>query len=123
MPWALLSESTRPALPTAVTRVESTGLCDAAVATGSVAIPSKLPGPSFGTAAQADPNTAPEAIIESEGDAAGEDAAAGDEVAAAGADDVVVEEPQAASARGTAATAAAMPARRRSRVVVMGISW
>jgi hypothetical protein len=89
-------------------------------------MPSKLPGPVVGTAAQAEPKTAPDAIIESEGDAAGmEDSAAGEDAAAAGAVDPVVEvdEPQAARARGTAATAAAMPARRRRRVLVIGISW
>src|SRR4051794_450705 len=43
IPSAELSESTRPACLTAVTRVDSSGLPDAAVATGAVAIDSKLP--------------------------------------------------------------------------------
>ncbi|ONI92084.1 hypothetical protein ALI144C_00125 [Actinosynnema sp. ALI-1.44] len=38
--------------------MDNTGLFDAAVATGSFAIPSKLPGPSFGTAPHAEPNCA-----------------------------------------------------------------
>ena len=40
---ALFSVSTRPAAPTAVTRVVSTGLFDAAVATGSSVMPAKVP--------------------------------------------------------------------------------
>jgi hypothetical protein len=89
-------------------------------------MPSKLPGPVAGTAAQAEPKTAPDAIIESDGDAAGiDDSAAGEDAAAAGADEAVVEvdEPQAARARGTATTTAAMPARRRRRVLDIGNSW
>ena len=53
---ALFSVSTRPAFFTAVTRVDSAGLFDAAVATGSLAMPSKEPAPSFGTEEQAGPN-------------------------------------------------------------------
>ncbi|CAO0831525.1 hypothetical protein SMICM17S_12531 [Streptomyces microflavus] len=53
---ALLRVSTRPAFCTAVTSVESAGLLEAAVATGSFAMPSKLPAPSVGTPAQAGPN-------------------------------------------------------------------
>jgi hypothetical protein len=41
---------------TAVTRVDSTGLLDAAVATGAVDMPVKLPAPEDGTAEQAGPN-------------------------------------------------------------------
>src|SRR5919112_1052053 len=54
---AVFSESTRPACLTAVTSVDSTGLFDAAVATGSCAMPAKLPGSaeSVGTAAQPAP--------------------------------------------------------------------
>ncbi len=48
--------STRPAFFTAVTSVDSSGLLEAAVATGSLAMPSKLPAPSFGTEEQAGPN-------------------------------------------------------------------
>src|SRR3712207_702169 len=59
---AVFSESTRPASLTAETSVDSTGLFDAAVATGSWAMPAKLPGSdeSVGTAAQ----PAPKFIIE-----------------------------------------------------------
>src|SRR5580700_10817780 len=49
MPFAAFSVSTRPAFLTAVTRVDSTGLADAAVATGAVAMPVKLPAPVLGT--------------------------------------------------------------------------
>ena len=45
MSSAVLSVSPSPAAVTAVTRVERTGLFEAAVATGSVAMPSKLPAP------------------------------------------------------------------------------
>ena len=44
MSCAVLSESTRFAFLTAVTRVDSSGLPDAAVATGTFAIAAKLPG-------------------------------------------------------------------------------
>ena len=51
---------------TALTSVESTGLALAAVATGAVSMPLKLPAPVAGTAEQAEPNGAdavlPEAI-------------------------------------------------------------
>ncbi len=47
--------STRSASPTAVTRVDSSGLLEAAVAAGSWAMPAKLPAPSFGTEAQPGP--------------------------------------------------------------------
>src|ERR1700729_2715561 len=58
MPLAEFSVSTRPAFLTAVTRVDSTGLADAAVATGAVAMPVKLPAPLFGTEAQPGPKSA-----------------------------------------------------------------
>src|SRR5882757_8118472 len=53
---ALFRVSTRLAFFTAVTSVDSTGLWLAAVATGSVAMTWKLPGPLVGTAPQAEPN-------------------------------------------------------------------
>src|SRR3954452_14122259 len=56
MSCALLSESTRPAAWTAWTSVDSAGLALAAVATGAVLMPSKLPGPEVGTAEQPEPN-------------------------------------------------------------------
>ena len=58
MPSAELSVLTGPALSTAVTSVDNTGLFPAAVATGSADIPSKEPGPEVGTAEQAEPNSA-----------------------------------------------------------------
>src|SRR5882724_2026946 len=58
MPLALFSVSTRPAALTAATKVDSTGLADAAVATGTSAIPVKLPAPLVGTAEHAEPNGA-----------------------------------------------------------------
>src|SRR6188472_792562 len=59
MSWAVLSESTRFACLTAATRVDSSGLPDAAVATGTCAIAAKLPGfdGSVGTAAHPAPNS------------------------------------------------------------------
>src|SRR3984885_12591320 len=57
MPAAEFSVSTSPACLTAVTRVDSTGLADAAVATGAVAIPVKLPAPDLGTEAQPGPKS------------------------------------------------------------------
>ena len=56
MSLAELRVSPRPASVTAVTRVDSTGLLLAAVATGSVAMPENEPLPSAGTAAQPAPN-------------------------------------------------------------------
>src|SRR5262245_57676700 len=64
----VLRVSTRPAAPTADTSVVSSGLLLAAVPTGSSAMPSTLPSPSLGTAAQAAP-VGPAAAIGS--DAAG----------------------------------------------------
>ena len=49
--------STRPAFLTAVTSVDSTGLADAAVATGAVDMPVKLPAPDLGTEAQPGPKS------------------------------------------------------------------
>lgn len=54
--FALFRVSTRPAFFTAVTSVDRAGLFDAAVATGSLAIPSKLPLPCWGTVEHAGPN-------------------------------------------------------------------
>src|SRR5918998_3824758 len=56
MSCVLLSVSTRPAFVTAVTSVDSAGFCEAAVATGSLAMTARLPGPLAGTPAQAGPN-------------------------------------------------------------------
>src|SRR5690348_9414474 len=61
MAGALLSVSTRPAFVTAVTSVDSAGFCEAAVATGSLAMAARLPGPLAGTPAQAGPNGPPAA--------------------------------------------------------------
>ena len=57
MPAAEFSVSTSPACLTAVTRVDRTGLADAAVATGAVAMPVKLPAPDLGTEAQPGPKS------------------------------------------------------------------
>jgi hypothetical protein len=51
----LLRVSARPASVTAAASVESTGLLEAAVATGLVAMPVKAPGPAAGISAQARP--------------------------------------------------------------------
>src|SRR5690348_6467484 len=53
---ALLRVSTSPAFFTADTSVDRAGLLDAAVATGSWAMPSKEPAPLLGTDEQAGPN-------------------------------------------------------------------
>src|SRR5690349_856090 len=95
--WAVLSESTRPACLTAVTRVDSSGLPDAAVATGTLAIAAKLPGfdASLGTAAQPGPNSPETAACGAiDGAAAGAGAGAA-EGAAAGAGAGAVAVPQA----------------------------
>src|ERR1700678_2206457 len=57
MPAAEFSVATSPACLTAVTRVDRSGLADAAVATGAVAIPVKLPAPDVGTEAQPGPKS------------------------------------------------------------------
>lgn len=59
MSFALLSGSTKFATLIVLTRVDNTGFFDAAVATGAVAMPAKLPGPLLGTLAQAEPNSVP----------------------------------------------------------------
>ena len=61
IPSAEFRVSTRPASLTAPTRDDSTGLLDAAVATGSWAMPMKLPDPLAGTAEQAGPKFMPAA--------------------------------------------------------------
>src|SRR4029453_15455305 len=63
MPSAVFRVPARPALVTAVTRVDSWGVLEAAVATGSWARASRLPGPLAGTAGQAAPIGA-EAVID-----------------------------------------------------------
>src|SRR6476620_4720229 len=64
IPSAEFSESTRPAFFTSVTRVDSSGLPEAAVATGTLPIASKLPAfaGSVGTAAQPGPKLTIESI-------------------------------------------------------------
>src|SRR3954469_19500931 len=89
MSWAVLSASTRFACLTAATRVDSSGLPDAAVATGTLAMAAKLPGfdGSVGTAAQPAPNS-PVAVagaIDGASAGAAEAAAAGSAAAGAGA--------------------------------------
>src|SRR6476469_4636621 len=62
MSLAPLRVSPSLAAVTAVTSVERTGLFEAAVATGAVAMPWKLPAPVAGTAEQAAPNVVPSII-------------------------------------------------------------
>src|SRR3954447_5599820 len=110
MSWAVLSASTRFACLTAATRVDSCGLPDAAVATGTLAIAAKLPGfdGSVGTAAQPAPNS-PVAVagaIDGASAGAAEGAAAGAAAAGAGAGAGAAAAPQAD--RETAQTEAAV---------------
>src|SRR4029450_2294782 len=63
MPWALFRVPARSAFLTAVTRVDSWEVLEAAVATGSLASASRLPAPLAGTAEQAAPN-GPDAVID-----------------------------------------------------------
>ena len=56
MPCALFRVPTRSAFLTAVTSVDSSGVLEAAVATGSCARASRLPAPLAGTAEQPVPN-------------------------------------------------------------------
>src|SRR4051812_33959234 len=103
MPCALFSASTRFAFFTAVTSVDSTGLPDAAVATGAFAIDAKLPGleASVGTAAQPAPKFSPAAIADAEGAIEGAGAAgAAADGAGAGAAGGGGPPPQAGSGRG-----------------------
>src|ERR1017187_3637711 len=79
--FAEFSVSTRPAALTAATSVDSTGLAEAAVATGAVAMPLKLPAPDFGTEEQAGPKSV---VVVAEPEPA---AAGAEEPAAAGADE------------------------------------
>src|SRR3954452_24100068 len=82
MSLAVLSVSPSLAAVTAVTRVDRTGLFEAAVATGAVAMPSKLPAPVAGTAPQAEPKVVP-SIIAALPDGAAIDGAAIDGAAVA----------------------------------------
>jgi hypothetical protein len=94
---------------TAVTRVDSTGLADAAVATGAVAMPVKLPAPVLGTDEHPGPKSdmaladepAPDAMADDDDDAMGDD-----EVGAAAG---VVDEEVELHAAAPAARLAAMP--------------
>src|SRR3954463_15855524 len=122
MSWAVLSASTRFACLTAATRVDSCGLPDAAVATGTFAIAAKLPGfdGSVGTAAQPAPNS-PVAVagaIDGASAGAAEGAAAG--AAAAGAGAGAAAAPQAD--RETAQTEAAVTtANFRARIRILSL--
>jgi hypothetical protein len=80
--------STRPACFTAVTSVDSTGLAEAAVATGAVDIPLKLPAPDLGTDAQPEPKLV--AVVEAEPDGMAE--AIEDDDEAEGADEAAEDE-------------------------------
>ena len=74
---AELSVSTRPAFFTAATSVDRTGLLEAAVATGAVDIPLKLPAPDEGTDAQPEPKSVvevdPDGMAEAPDDAIEDD--------------------------------------------------
>src|SRR6478735_5386977 len=110
---ALLRVSTRPAFFTAVTRVERAGLLDAAVATGSWAMPSKEPAPSFGTVAQAGPNGPSAGVASSAGALDFSSAGAEDAALSAAASEELSSPPQAVSERGRTAAAVRARAARR----------
>src|SRR4051812_41633507 len=117
--WAVLSASTRFACLTAATRVDSCGLPDAAVATGTLAIAAKLPGfdGSVGTAAQPAPNSPVAVAGAIDGASAG---AAEGAAAAAGAGAGAAAAPQAD--RETAqAEAAVTTANFRARIRILSL--
>src|SRR5215471_21375110 len=58
----VLRSAVSPAVLMSLARVVSSGLCEAAVATGSMLIPWKLPMPVAGTIPQSDPNRAVSAM-------------------------------------------------------------
>src|SRR4051794_16806595 len=120
MSCALLSESTRPAAWTAWTSVDSAGLALAAVATGAVLMPAKLPGPSVGTAEQPGPNGWPDAGIALlwAADELAELPVSADAVLS---DDVL--EPQALSVTANAETAVRSAARGRRGLFTGGGPW
>src|SRR6201986_1758746 len=115
---AELSVSTGPAALTAVTRVDSAGLADAAVATGAVAMPVKLPAPLFGTAEQPGPKSdmvladapAPDAMAGEAGDPLADGDVKGEEEAGAAA---VLDEPKLHAAAPTTMLAATPDTARR----------
>jgi hypothetical protein len=84
---AEFSVSTRPAFLTAVTSVDRAGLAEAAVATGAVDMPLKLPAPDLGTDAQPEPKSVAEAEPELDGIAAALDEAMADDEDLGAADD------------------------------------
>src|SRR5215472_16156186 len=110
MPDAELSVSTRSAFLTTATRVDRTGLAEAAVATGAVDMPVKLPAPVLGTAEHAGPKSM--AAADGEDDAAGSGEDAGADVAGEDEEDEGADELHAAAPR---ARQAARPVRARRR--------
>src|SRR5215210_5438068 len=114
---ALFRVSPSFAAVTAVTRVERTGLFEAAVATWALAMPAKLPSPVAGTAEQAAPNwsSAIAAALDGAIDGAIEAAIEGAAVAAAPAVGAVLAVPALEQAP-TKATAITRPAKAPVRV-------
>ncbi len=108
MPSAELRVSTSPACLTATTRVDSTGLADAAVATGAVAIPVKLPAPDEGTEEQPEPKSIADALAaDAEDEGIADDGIADEEADEAGAAAELLELPELHAAAPTATPAAA----------------
>jgi hypothetical protein len=99
--------------------VDSTGLAEAAVATGAVAMPVKLPAPDFGTEEHPEPKSMAAAAPEPPAAGAEEPAAAGaEEPEAAGADEpepeAAVDEPLELQAAAPRARLSARPDTARS---------
>lgn len=117
MASALLSVSTRPAFFTAVTSVDRACLLEAAVATGSSAMPSKEPAPSCGTEEQAGPNGSSVPAMSPPLPADGSSGVAGAEEAAWAESDEPLSpsSEQAARDRGRTAAATTATAERRIR--------
>ena len=118
MSLAEFSVSTRPACFTAVTSVDSTGLAEAAVATGAVDMPLKLPAPDLGTDAQPEPKLV--AVVEAEPDGMAEAIEDDDEAEGAdeAAEDEVPELPELQAARPRVRPAADTVAARIRRFTI-----
>ena len=113
---SLFSVSTRSASPTAVTRVESSGFAEAAVAAVSSAMPANEPSPSVGTAAQPGPKAPSMSTSPMSSDMSSDGA-----TVSTGSAPVSVSSPQAANRSPPAAMTAPTRSRFRVRRGVLGV--